>query len=107
MSVAFPWNTIWKGDNIELYLRKKVNIPVLEAGDALQFTMFYDEDFEFYINGVLAYAATGWSTNYVNFDIYPEAKAAIIMVEKLVCNSCCPEYWWLVHGFGCNGKFPV
>jgi hypothetical protein len=25
----------------------------------------------------LAYAATGWSTNYVNFDIYPEAKAAI------------------------------
>jgi hypothetical protein len=77
MSVAFPWNTIWKGNNIELYLRKKVNIPVLEAGDSLQFTMFYDEDFEFYINGVLAYAATGWSTNYVNFDIYPDAKAAI------------------------------
>lgn len=77
MGVSFPWNTSWAGDNIELYLRKKVNIPVLEPGDKLTFTIFYDEDYEFYINGVLAHQNTGWSTNYVMFDIYPEAAAAI------------------------------
>ncbi|KAA6303012.1 MAG: Beta-galactosidase [Candidatus Ordinivivax streblomastigis] len=78
MSVSFPWNTSWKGDNRGLYLRKKVNIPVLAAGDELKFQMFYDEDYEFYINGVLAHSNTGWSTNYVSFDIYQEAKNAII-----------------------------
>ncbi|MDR0546231.1 MAG: T9SS type A sorting domain-containing protein [Dysgonamonadaceae bacterium] len=77
MTVSFPWYTSWKGDNIELYLRKSVHIPQLAAGDTLLFKVFYDEDFEFYINGVLAYAASGWSTNYVSFGIYPEAKAAI------------------------------
>ncbi|GAB1415391.1 hypothetical protein MASR2M117_07970 [Paludibacter sp.] len=77
MGVPFPWNTYWRGDNLGLFLRKKVNIPVLEPGDKLQFTMFYDEDYEFYINGVLAHANTGWSTKYVNIDIYPEALAAI------------------------------
>lgn len=77
MGVSFPWNTSWKGDNIELYARKKVNIPVLEEGDKLNFRLFYDEDYEFYINGVLAHTNTGWSTNYVTIDIYPEAEAAI------------------------------
>jgi len=77
MTVSFPWNTQWKGDNLGLFLRKKVTIPVLEEGDELQFTIFYDEDYELYINGVLAHANTGWSTNYVNFEIYQEAKDAI------------------------------
>lgn len=77
MTVSFPWNTSWKGDNLGLYLRKKVNIPVLEDGDKLQFQIFYDEDYELYINGVKAHENTGWSTNYVSFDILPEAEAVI------------------------------
>lgn len=75
--VNFPWYTPWKGDQIELYARKKVFIPELEAGDKLYFKIFYDEDYEFYINGVLAHMNTGWSTNYVNFEISEEAEQAI------------------------------
>jgi hypothetical protein len=77
MDVSFPWRTEWKGDDKGLYLRKIVNIPALEVGDSLQFTLFYDENYEFYINGVLAHENTGWSTNYVSIDISPAAKAAI------------------------------
>jgi hypothetical protein len=76
-----PWNTEWTGKNRELYLRKIVNIPVLEPGDDLQFTMFYDDYFDFYINGVkAAYVVNGdhpWVDNYVSITISDEAKAAI------------------------------
>ena len=77
MSRGFPWYTPWKGDNKELYARKKVFIPELEEGDKLYFKIFYDEDYEFYINGVLAHMNTGWSTDYVSFEISDEAKAVI------------------------------
>jgi hypothetical protein len=70
-------NTLWKGDQIELYLRKTVHIPALEPGDKLAFSMAYDEDYEFYINGILAHSNTGWSTSYVTIEITPEAEAAI------------------------------
>jgi hypothetical protein len=77
MTVSFPWRTEWKGTNRGLYLRKIVNIPVLEAGDELQFSMFYDEDYEFYINGVKASDATGYITNYKTIEISQAAKDAI------------------------------
>ena len=73
----FTPNTLWKGDQIELYLRKIVHIPVLEPGDKLQFSMAYDEDYELYINGVPAHSNTGWSTSYVAIEIAPAAEAAI------------------------------
>jgi len=73
----FVPNTPWAGDNREIYLRKMVNIPVLNAGDQLQFTIAYDENYEFYINGVLASSNTGWTTSYVPVTITPEAQAAI------------------------------
>jgi len=73
----FTPNTAWSGDNIEIYIRKIVNIPVLAPGDKLKFSLAYDEDYELYINGVLASTATGWSTSYVSIDIDPAAEAAI------------------------------
>jgi hypothetical protein len=76
MDNSYP-NTEWAGDNRGLYLRKMVNIPVLETGDKLQFSMFYDEDYEFYINGVLAHSGVGYVTNYVNLDISSAAANAI------------------------------
>jgi hypothetical protein len=73
----FEPKTWWRGDNKEIYLRKKVNIPALPAGDALKFTLAYDEDYEFYINGQLAHANTGYTTSYVGIEIDPVAAAAI------------------------------
>ncbi|MDR0700013.1 MAG: hypothetical protein LBG28_12505 [Tannerella sp.] len=75
------WNTYWGGSDRGLYLRKMVDIPVLEPGDSLKFTMFYDDFFEFYINGVLAASVVDagqcWVDDYVSITISDAAKAAI------------------------------
>jgi hypothetical protein len=73
----FKPNTPWAGNELELYIRKTVDIPALATGDKLIFSLAYDEDYEFYINGVLAHSNTGYSTSYVNIDIFPEAEAVI------------------------------
>jgi hypothetical protein len=77
IGVSFPLNTVWKGDAQELYVRKKVQIPSKNEVGKLSFQIFHDEDFTFYINGVLACAKTGYVTDYISFDITPEAEAAI------------------------------
>jgi hypothetical protein len=61
----------------DIYLRKIVNIPALEAGDSLIFSIFHDEDFQLYINGVQAATGTGYLTDYKTISITDEAKAAI------------------------------
>lgn len=73
----FKPNTWWRNNSIEIYLRKMVHIPVLQEGESLAFSIAYDEDYEFYINGVPAHSNTGWSTGYVDIDISEAAKAAI------------------------------
>lgn len=69
--------TSWKDQSI--FLRKTVQIPNLDAAlrDNLKFSIFYDEDYQLYINGVLAASGTGYVTSYQNVTISTEAKAAI------------------------------
>lgn len=69
--------TTWKDNTI--FLRKIVNFPNLPDSDKvnLKFSIFYDEDYELYINGVLAASGTGYITNYQDIIISDEAKAAI------------------------------
>jgi len=70
-------NTNWNSSNI--YLRKIVDIPDMpsEERDKLMFSIFFDENFEFYINGVLVLRETGYVTNYQSVNITQEAKDAI------------------------------
>jgi len=70
-------NTQWNSGRI--YLRKIVNIPdiPLDERDKMKFSIFYDEDYEFYINGVLASSNTGYVTGYKLIEITQEAKNAI------------------------------
>ncbi|MDR3329234.1 MAG: cadherin-like beta sandwich domain-containing protein, partial [Prevotellaceae bacterium] len=63
----------------KILLRKMVTIPTLSDAQkaALKLAVFHDEDFEVYINGVLAASSTGYITNWKYFDISSAAKAAI------------------------------
>lgn len=69
--------TSWR--NQAIFLRKMVNFPALSEADkaSLKFTMFWDEDYEMYINGVLAATGAGYVTSYQDITISAEAKAAI------------------------------
>lgn len=75
--------TTW--DNRTIYLRKKIVLPAdlsEEEKANLKLAVYHDENFELYINGVLAASATGYSTNYKLFDINPGAKGAIRFGEE-------------------------
>lgn len=69
--------TYW-GDKT-IYLRKMVHIDYLTDAEKaiLKLVVHHDEDFELYINGILAASESGYLTGYKAFDISPEAKAAI------------------------------
>ena len=70
-------NTEWNTGSI--YLRKMVHIPdmPLEERDNLIFSIFHDENYEFYINGRLASQGTGYVTGYKTIDISTTAKNTI------------------------------
>ena len=74
--------TTW--DNQTIYLRKKVVISELSAEEltSLKFSIFHDEDFEIYINEVLAASGFGYNISYENFEISQEAKNAIKYGEE-------------------------
>jgi len=69
--------TDWHDDAI--YLRKIVHIGNLTEDEKANLKLFihHDEDFELYINGVLAASGTGYIDYYKVFNISPDAKAAI------------------------------
>lgn len=69
--------TTWRERTI--FLRKIVKFPTLSEAEKanVKFSIFWDEDYELYINGVLAATNTGWSTSYQDLVISEEAKATI------------------------------
>lgn len=69
--------TYWRDQSI--FLRKMVQLPNLSEAEKanVKYTIFYDEDYELYINGVLAASGTGYITSYQDITISEEAKAAI------------------------------
>ncbi len=70
-------NTTWNTPTI--YLRKTFRTGDIsnEQRNNLRLTIYYDEDCEVYLNGVLAFSATGYISNYTTVDVSPEAKAAL------------------------------
>lgn len=70
-------NTVWNTNII--FLRKTFRLEDLTADIRNNFRLiiYYDEDCEVYINGVLAFSAKGYISNYKMVDISDEAKAAL------------------------------
>ena len=74
--------TQWNSGNI--WLRRTFRLNGITSRDELKnlnLRMFYDEDTEVYINGVLAIAIAGYNTSYDLFDISEEALNAIKLSE--------------------------
>ncbi len=78
-------NTSWTSSDI--WLRREVN---LEAEDipGMELQMFHDEDAEVYLNGVLAGRLSGFSVDYDNDAIFPEAKAVAHPGSNTIAVHC-------------------
>lgn len=74
-----------------IYLRRQINFGNLTAGQiaGLGLLVFHDEDFELYINGILAAFGTGFLTDYAQYPISQEALASIRLDgDNLVAVKC-------------------
>lgn len=83
--IRTPWDTG------EIYLRRTFNLNNMSQENIsdIKVWVYYDEDFELYINGVLAAKATGYVTNYRLIDISDAAQKVIdINGENLVAVKC-------------------
>jgi hypothetical protein len=67
-------NTTWNTGDI--WMRRTFTMPGGSYSN-LQFLLYHDEDIQVYLNGVLAYSATGYITSYQTADISPAARALL------------------------------
>jgi len=68
-------NTTWNSDQI--FLRRTFTIPAGTITGNLYFDLYHDENVEVYLNGVLAYSATGYITSYQIASINSSALALL------------------------------
>lgn len=72
-SVGTVWNTS------DIWIRRTVNLSLSDEDlQNLRMLLFNDEDVEVYVNGVLAYSATGYLTDYKTVDFLSAARAALV-----------------------------
>lgn len=102
--IRTPWTTE------RIYLRKKIQIGTLSADEMskLCLAVFYDEDFEVYINGVLAVSRVGYNHSYVAFRVSDAAKAAIVQGgENLIAVKCTQTEGWQYIDVGLFVNNPI
>lgn len=71
--------TTWNSSKI--WIRRTFDLPALSAQqvDNLLLKVHHDEDTEVYINGVLAFSATGYTTTYTYQSLSDAAKNALVL----------------------------
>lgn len=81
-------NTAWRSSDI--YLRKifRVEKEDKELQGNLRLTIYYDDDCEVYINGVLAFKATGYISNYTTVTVNAEAQEALLTGDNIIAIKC-------------------
>ena len=77
--------TEWTGNDI--WIRGTFSIDNPET-DSLAFLLHHDEDVEIYINGSLAAAETGWTSEYELFEIGKKARVAIQKGGNVIALHC-------------------
>jgi len=78
-------NSGWTTDDI--WLRREFTVET-EDIPAMTMQIFHDEDVEVYFNGVLAVKVPGFTTDYDNYEISPEAKAALHTGSNAIAVHC-------------------
>lgn len=73
-SIGREPRTEWTGESI--WLRRTFEWPADVSADA-KLIAYFDEDPEFYLNGVLAACPEKWSTGYQHLEIAPAARATL------------------------------
>jgi hypothetical protein len=77
--------TEWKTDDI--WLRREITLPDAAFND-LHLLLHHDEDADVYLNGVLALRVKGFITDYEEFPISPEARAALRKGKNTLAVHC-------------------
>jgi hypothetical protein len=77
--------TVWSTPDI--WLRRTFDLTEDPPKD-LYLLMHHDEDAEIYLNGVLAAKVQGYTTQYEEFDISPEARAALKKGRNILAVHC-------------------
>ena len=77
--------TEWLSENI--WLRQECVLKSIpEKG--LYLFVHHDEDAEVYLNGVLALRVEGWTSDYEQYEIFPEAKKALKPGKNVIAIHC-------------------
>jgi hypothetical protein len=82
-------NTVWNSSDI--YLRKIFRLGDITDSQKnnLRMLIYYDDDCEVYINGELAFSATGFTSHYKLVDISARAKASLrANANNLIAIKC-------------------
>jgi hypothetical protein len=77
--------TEWKTDDI--WIRREITLPDDPLTDP-QLVVHHDEDVEVYLNGVLAFKASGFITDYEDATITKEAVAALKPGKNVIAVHC-------------------
>jgi hypothetical protein len=77
--------TEWKTDDI--WIRRECTLPEDALAD-LQLLVHHDEDVEVYLNGVLAFKAPGYITDYEEAPISKEARDALKAGKNVIAVHC-------------------
>jgi len=83
-----PISTQW--DSSDIWLRREFTFPELSAAERskLHLEIYYDEDSEIYINGVLAASPTGFSAKYVTLPISEKALKTLRPGKNTIAIHC-------------------
>ncbi len=73
--------------NNEIWLRREFPLPA-DLGGTWILTCHHDEDVEIYINGVLAAKATGFTSDYEELEVSPEAAKTLKLHGNVLAVKC-------------------
>jgi hypothetical protein len=79
--VRTEWNTS------RIWIRRTFELPA-DRPSPLALWMHHDEDAEVYLNGVLAARTTGYTSEYADFEITPEARATLTPGRNVIAIHC-------------------
>jgi hypothetical protein len=75
-------------DTPDIYARREITVPANVDAASLQLYVHHDEDAEIYVNGILAAATHGFTTDYDTIEILPAAKASLKDGTNLLAVHC-------------------